>query len=41
MSMMRVPINQVLKLIFSFTDVSVFRYKKSKVNVLLASLQLF
>lgn len=41
MSMMRVSINQVLKLIFSFTDMSVLSYKKSKVNVLLASLQLF
>lgn len=41
MSMMRDSINQVLKLIFGFTDMSVLSYKKFKVNVLLASLQLF
>lgn len=34
MSMWRVSINQVLKLIFSFTDMSGFSFTESKVNVL-------
>lgn len=37
MSMMRVSVNHVLKLIFSFTNMSVCSYAESKVNVLLAS----
>lgn len=41
MSMIRVFVNHVLKLIFSFTDMSIFSYTESKVNVLLASLGLF
>lgn len=41
MSMGRVSINHVLKLISSFTDMSVFSYTESKVGVLLASLGLF
>lgn len=31
-SMLRVSFNQVFKLTFNFTDMSVFSYKKTKVN---------
>lgn len=41
MSMVRVSVSQVLKLIFSFADMSVFSYTESKVNGFLASLELF
>lgn len=38
---MRLSVNQVLKLISSFADMSFFSYTESKVNVLLASLESF